>query len=365
MGGNYPLRQLAVSITTLLSLTWQQQPALALAMPQPQPQVQKGVTSVVAPSPWVTVDPTGNAQTIVPVPTTVNGALTTISAPPDYLLSTSTYTLAPTGRPSVTSTGLAPVAQPTGTTAGGAFLKCAVYQAVSRPFCSPQSGTTLHVGSTYYVTWNPDYFGIPNTTFPASQGFYVWRIESNLLSSLGANAPSSITATVALAEDDPDTPDDDIIPVLGPTVYISNSPAPAPAPAASSDQDDDDDDDSHVNIAAIVIPVIIAAAILALAAFCLISWRRNGVVPIIGKLNSKRSSGYGVRQGRSERVGAAVPVVGAGAGVVSNDKQGIQLTDRESWSPTRPGHTRFGSDAEGQGRTNLFREEIQRQDTLR
>lgn len=75
-------------------------------------------------------------------------------------------------------------------------------------------------------------------------------------------------------------------------------------------------------------------------------------MPVIGGLMKRRSggggggAGYGVRQSRTERVGG-------GARGVGEDKAGggIQLTDRESWSPTAG--------------KNVFREELQRQQRQR
>jgi len=76
-------------------------------------------------------------------------------------------------------------------------------------------------------------------------------------------------------------------------------------------------------------------------------------VPILGGRRRSGSGGYGVGQSRSQRVG----VVPAGGGFGGNDKQGpnvgIQLTDRDSWSPTTP------SQAAGR---NVFREELRRQE---
>ncbi len=103
-----------------------------------------------APSPWVTVDKSGQATTITPTVTSINGAATTLSPPPDPLTKTGTYTLAPTSGPVTTSTGLSPVATASSGNGDGAFLACTQYQGVDAPFCQPKSGSQLNPGKSYY-----------------------------------------------------------------------------------------------------------------------------------------------------------------------------------------------------------------------
>ncbi|KAK0707281.1 hypothetical protein B0H67DRAFT_556009 [Lasiosphaeris hirsuta] len=345
MGAKQSLRQLAVA--ALL------RPALAL--PQGTEVVQ------LPPSPWVTVDTAGGAFTYTPRIFTNNGALTTQFPVPDSLTASATYTISPGGRAS-TYTGLAPVATATGTTSdAGSFLACQVYQGADAPFCQPQRGALLSPGQTYYVTWSSTYFVDPATLIEvqgtyengegfssgmrvmASTGFYAWEIPADFLSSRGR---SSLNVTLYLAQDDASTPaQNDITPVKGPTVFITDGHAPGARTHGP-------------NPAVIAVPVVLAVAVLLLGGFCCWSWRRHGTVPVVGALGRKmqrRSSGYGVRKSHAERTGAA-PGVGAGGlagvAVVSSDKPnvGIQLTDRDSWSPTGTGNSR-----------NVFREELQRQ----
>jgi hypothetical protein len=149
------LRHLAASLIVL----FQFQSAACL------PQDPHGVRQVVvaAPSPWVTVDPSGAAHTITPIVTTTNGATSTISPPPDALLTTGTYTMSPGGKAS-TSVGLAPVATATSTAnPAGAFLACTMYQGLDEPFCSPKRGSLLYPGYTYYskpATWSGVFNGV-------------------------------------------------------------------------------------------------------------------------------------------------------------------------------------------------------------
>jgi hypothetical protein len=133
---------------------------------------------------------------------------------------------------------------------------------------------------------------------------------------------------------------------------------------------DDDLKNNTPNLVNIAVPVVVVGTFLLITLLCFLSWRRTGVLPLIGIRVGKRAgggtsggrrSGYGVRQSRAERVGQhqdAAAAAGVGAGVWRADNKsetdvGIQLTDRESWSPT----------GRGPGR-NVFREEVERQARL-
>ncbi|KAL1840422.1 hypothetical protein VTJ49DRAFT_496 [Mycothermus thermophilus] len=292
----------------------------------------------------------------------------------------------------------------------GIFPACDAEANVGRtePFCLPRAGSELVQGKTYYstsllpftpftvltitntpkVTWSGSYFQPPtleltlhvhyssltpsedplghighvSEPFPASQGFYAWTIPDDFLSQQDRGNPNRMNVTFVLAYADASTPaESDQSTRVGPSVFvvakdrkhvISNNP----------DDDDDDDDDSGsggggggTNILAIVLPLSIIAVLLVLFGFCYTRYRRTGTIPLVGGAvtNLRRRStggGYGVRQSRAERTGN----VAAGAGAVTPDHKsetgvdgGIQLTDRESWSP-RSGR-------------NVFREEVERQ----
>ncbi|KAK0710153.1 hypothetical protein B0T26DRAFT_600575, partial [Lasiosphaeria miniovina] len=324
------------------------------------------------PVPWVTVNAAGVGQTITPSVVTADGARSTISQAPDYLLATGTYTLTPSGRVS-TYTGLPPVATATGYSNDvGAFLACTLNQGYDEPFCQPKSGSTLYPGQTYYVTWAPTFFGenpdgavalnieVQGTangilihSVPASQGFYAWKIESDFLAPYKAVA---LNITFMLQQDDISTPDENDFTVqIGPTVTVATAGMGASGGS------------SGTSAVVIAVPVVVGLAVLLVAGLCVWSFRRHGTLPLVGTLGGgikRRSSGYGVRQSRSERVGAGDAA--AGVGGIRSDKPdarvgGIQLTDRDSWSPTAPSHPKLGDASIGQGR-NVFREELQRQE---
>jgi hypothetical protein len=125
----------------------------ASALPNEGPAARRAVERGVqqpSPSAWVSIDSTGKAHTFLPTVTSINGAATTISPPPDYLTKFGTYTLTPTGVPVTTLTGVQPVQTALDSSGAGVFLACNIYQGEVAPFCAPRSGSQLNPGKTYY-----------------------------------------------------------------------------------------------------------------------------------------------------------------------------------------------------------------------
>ncbi|KAK4108870.1 hypothetical protein N656DRAFT_783829 [Canariomyces notabilis] len=378
MGTTKTLRQLAAAATALFQLQFQFHFHYALALPQ------AGTTVPAAAVPWVTVDPSGGASTVTPVVFTTEGQRTTVQEAPASLLSTATYTLSPPGRPASTYTGLAPVASATGSAADGVFLACGNANNVGpdEPFCLPKSGSVLYPGRTYYITWSPSYFSPASTPlalqatfppssvgltiagpFPASQGFYAWSIPSDFLSSRTAE---QLNLTFTLVQNDTSTPEgNDIRTYGGPTVYLTPSSSPTGmGPSGSGGTPTN-------TIVAIAVPVVVITILLLFSGLCFLSYRRHGTIPLLSTLRKRRptvgggiggggGAGYGVRQSRAERMGtgAALP----GDNKSETDVGGVELTDRDSWSPTYTARSAAGG--EGRGR-NVFREELARQESLR
>ncbi|KAK0670185.1 hypothetical protein QBC41DRAFT_390165 [Cercophora samala] len=335
---------------------------------------QAGSVPDAAPLPWVTINPQGDAETITPKVITTEGHRATLSNPPAHLISTATYTLSPDGRLS-TYTGLAPVAtaptNPDDDDESAAFLACQSDKGHDEPFCLPRRGSSLIVGRTYYITWSPSYFspqstlltlhiffssssqqqqqqqqqGIKLTPLPisASVGFYAWTIPPNF--------PTTAPISFALQHNDTTTEEaHDIITVSGPTVNVLSS-EPDPAPPSSGGG-------NGTNILAIVLPIVIVAVLVGLAGFCFLTYRRKGRWPVVGGLVSGKrgptGGGYTGQGGRRVQEGA-------GGVVVTGDNKsetniGVELTDRDSWSPTSP-------NSPSRGR-NVFREEVERQERL-
>lgn len=181
---------------------------------------------------------------------------------------------------------------------------------------------------------------------PASQEYYVWHIDSNFLKD---QKHDSLLASLSLAysKEGDDKLEDR---VDGPSITITQT---------KSQGDDHGGGGGGVSAVTVAVPIVIVIVLLILGGMCFCSWRRHGTLPLIGALGGagRRQSrnsggqGYGVRQSRSQRVG--------GDNGMGNDKNmpdsGIQLTDRDSWSPTSGGRS---GGAPGR---NVFREEMQRQ----
>ncbi|KAK4677499.1 hypothetical protein QC764_404840 [Podospora pseudoanserina] len=329
---------------------------------------QAGSVPDAAPLPWVTINPQGDAETIIPKVITTDGHRATLSNPPAHLISTATYTLSPDGRLS-TYTGLAPVA--TATTnpdnnnnnnsnsnnddddddESAAFLACQSDKGHDEPFCLPRRGSSLIAGRTYYITWSPSYFSPQSTpltlhasTSPPSPS----PPRSASTPGPSPNFPTTSPISFALQHNDTTTEEaNDIVTVSGPTVNVFSSD-PNPEPSASGDG-------NGTNHLAIVLPIVIIAILIGLAGFCFLFRRRKGRWPVIGERARSSGSGYTGQGGRR------VQEDQVGGGVVTGDNKsetniGVELTDRDSWSPTSP-------NSPSRGR-NVFREEVERQERL-
>ncbi|KAI1174809.1 hypothetical protein F4777DRAFT_552533 [Nemania sp. FL0916] len=106
--------------------------------------------------PWVTVQDDGTPSTVTPVLTTISGTPTVLSgAPHDVTATVFTYT---SYGKVITSTGTTPP-EPTAThDAAGSFALCNNEDGPLAPWCRPDGEDPLYVGTTYYFTWDPQYF---------------------------------------------------------------------------------------------------------------------------------------------------------------------------------------------------------------
>lgn len=222
--------------------------------------------------------------------------------------------------------------------------------------------------------------GLTSPQIPASQGFYAWPIPADFFSAPdNTDRKPPYNITFLLSYDDPTTPGtaNDRKTRTGPSVFIAEEGS-APRSGGGSGNDRH----GRPNVIAIAVPVVVVCVLLLLVALCFVSWRRHGHLPFIGALpflwrrgssSRRRSSllssaghawpgatgggqpqeGWGNGAGRDGGGFAATST--RGGPVRGEDKSetdvGIQLTDRDSWSPT--------------GRRNVFREEVERQARLR
>ncbi|KAK1511230.1 uncharacterized protein CCOS01_14992 [Colletotrichum costaricense] len=217
---------------------------------------------------WISVDSNGNARTISPSVVTSNGARTTISPPP-YSLTGSVYTVTATTGGLTTSTGVPPPPQASNTQGfGGVFAVCNNRVGQDGPFCQPRRGSTLHVESTYYITWDTTFFADPATPIgivgfdvdngitdnaPAfsvtnlsgGDGWVPWTPHLTDLESKTSN-----NMTIILMYNDPDTGEEKNL--TGPVFTLRMAM-------------DTDAPNSRPNLLAILLPVILIS--LAIAAF--------------------------------------------------------------------------------------------------
>ncbi|KAI8944543.1 hypothetical protein F4801DRAFT_585317 [Xylaria longipes] len=150
--------------------------AVTHAIPNPlQPRATDAADPTdAALEPWVTVNPDGQASTVTPVLTTIDGTPTVMSGAPHDLTAT-VFTYTSYGKV-ITSTGSAPAPTATGKSAGS-FAVCDNMDGEFAPWCKPDGETPLYIGTTYYFTWDPDYFTGRNSTVQVV-GNYINKTES-------------------------------------------------------------------------------------------------------------------------------------------------------------------------------------------
>ncbi|RDA95472.1 hypothetical protein CP533_5427 [Ophiocordyceps camponoti-saundersi (nom. inval.)] len=126
---------------------------------------EQDFTTVAPTAPWVTIDDEGQpAMTVTPSVASISGT-TTIDHGAPHDLTASVFTWITWGA-ITTSTGTPP--NPTALdakTGQGAFSRCFNRDGDHAPFCRPLLNSTLLTGTTYYVTWDPDFYkSADNTT---------------------------------------------------------------------------------------------------------------------------------------------------------------------------------------------------------
>lgn len=343
------------------------------------PHSRRQAATAAAPlKPWITIDKDGAARTITPTVTTTNQAVQTLSGAPSSLTAESTWFLSNNGM--TTTTVFAPHPAPTSDYGmqRGAFLVCESYYGQDMPFCTPKRGSMLNPKWAYYITWNPQHFAhqddklkievvyddsradVIAQSVRASVGYYAWIIPEDMLTKFNTTA---MNASIKYNYQSHDSSEFNEIRGNGPRVVITED---VMWPMYNTGGNG-----SPGPISTVVVVPIVVVLFIALGIYCFWSYRKKALVPFVASFaNLKRnlgrvrgSHGYGVRKSRSERTGTANPTQDAEIARVAargdsfranyqpEDKTpGIQLTSSESWSPT----STFG--------TNVFREEIQRQD---
>ncbi|KAF7553625.1 hypothetical protein G7Z17_g3509 [Cylindrodendrum hubeiense] len=326
---------------------------------------------------WVTVDDEGQPEATHTPSMTVIGTSTSVENGAPHDITATVYTITKLGKVT-TSTGEPPNPTAKAKNGQGAFARCHNTDGDNAPFCEPSSNSTLFIGSTYYITWDPDYYNKTkdNTTYevavrldylnetsgdmkklkvldsvPAAWGFSTFTVESkhlkgsgdhNVTLTLYSNVKGSAEKTKSTAmwvqlskeptSKNPETPS-----VTGQTLTIA-------------------------------LPVAFGSIVLLLIGGCM--WNRKTRKIAIGNIMSRKRNGYTGRKTRR--------MFGRKDNGIQLDTRPAALSSEYRDAPERP---RRDSDALGslanspidpsfqqQGTTggrNVFRDELQRQERER
>ncbi|KAH7156210.1 hypothetical protein EDB81DRAFT_786294 [Dactylonectria macrodidyma] len=325
---------------------------------------------------WVTVDDEGQPETTYTPSMTVVDGTTSIEHGAPHDITASVYTITEWGK-ITTSTGDPPNPTAKAKSGQGAFARCHNMDGDNAPFCEPSSNSTLFVGSTYYITWDPDYFNKTKTNVtyevsvridylnetsgdmkqltklsrvPAAWGFSPLTVESKYLKGFGDH-----NATLTLYSN-----------IKGSAEKTKSTSIWVQFAKQSLPKNEDTPSVTGDNLT-IALPVAFGSIVLLLIGGCL--WNRKTRKISMGNIMSRTRHGYTGRKTRR---------------MFGRKDNGIQLDTRAAApseyrdAPERP---RRDSDALGslvnspvdpsfhqQGTTggrNAFREEMQRQERER
>ncbi|KAI1499042.1 hypothetical protein F5X99DRAFT_298465 [Biscogniauxia marginata] len=255
--------------------------------------------------PWVTVNEEGQPSTVTPKLSTADGTPTTISPAPNDVTAT-VFTQTSFGKVTTSTGTAAAIPTPTGG-AAGEFAICHNLDGDFAPWCSPTSGTKVYPGTTYYFTWDPDYFDKPNTTVIiqgnyvnettgnvtdqafesaktiAAWGFWSYKIEDSLLKYQPAK---NITIELASV-----VPGKKATIMKGPTIEVNRQPSYQP------------DTGGMPSKAAlyIALPSVLGFVLLCAVGVCI--WNRKQRHIGIGNIMSRNRHGYGDGKNARSRMG--------------------------------------------------------------
>ncbi|KAI5462128.1 hypothetical protein BGZ63DRAFT_354292 [Mariannaea sp. PMI_226] len=282
---------------------------------------------------WVTVDDEAQPeQTFTPSAKVVDGTTEYEDGAPHDLTAT-LYTMTEWGV-KTTSTGPPPNPTAQGKNGQGAFSRCHNKDGTNAPLCAPAADSTLLVDSTYYITWDPDYFPNSdlkgrngsyevsirldyfNTTshelikeehFPASNaswGFYPFYVDKKYL-----HGYKEHNFTLSLYKQTSDSTTKTNVTAIWVQLAKATLPAPTPTPAPKG------------HTLTIALPAVFGSILLLLIGGCL--WNRQTRRISIGNIMSRSRHGYTGRKTRK---------------LFRGKDNGIQLDARAV--PTTPGEYR-------------------------
>ena len=300
-------------------------------------------------------------------------------------------TASTTSGSSVSSTTLG---APSSAASGGAFPECKGPRGPFAPFCQPANGSNAYIGDSYYVTWDPAAFAMNSTVVVAlnyvdnegggSQAWQSAKTQNNFgfvsvtmdAAWLNGNPTNNLSFSLIQLDTTADARPNTL---PGPTVMLGPKPAKHLAPGPPTPPPN--------KLGLLVgLPVSLGAVVLMLCGLCVLmrKTRKIGLGNVMG-----RRKGYGAAKSRRQRTrtarksgairlgeddGRRTPVVGAG--FEDEPTRGVELSSRRgglpgpALGPARdtslgslagsPTEEDFGDD-ERAGRSNAFRDEIERQ----
>ncbi|KAL7943148.1 hypothetical protein V8C42DRAFT_329836 [Trichoderma barbatum] len=155
--------------------------AMPKATPEPQLDMHRraNIQRRADPTaPWVTVGDEGTpVKTVTPKMTTISGTPTLVDVAPHDITAT-VYTWTNWGE-ITTSTGRPPNPTALSSDKVGVFSRCYNKDGEDAPFCTPYKNSTLLTGSTYYITWDPDFYN--KTSVPKSNSTYEITVRLDYL----------------------------------------------------------------------------------------------------------------------------------------------------------------------------------------
>ncbi|KAH6990711.1 hypothetical protein BKA56DRAFT_214715 [Ilyonectria sp. MPI-CAGE-AT-0026] len=328
---------------------------------------------------WVTVDDEGQpAATYTPSITVIDGTTSAVEHGAPHDITATVYTITQYGK-KTTRTGDPPNPTATAKSGEGAFARCHNKDGENAPFCDPASNSTLFVGSTYYVTWDPDYFNKTkgNTTYevavrldylnetsgemkelkkfsrvPAAWGFWPMTVESKYLKGSGDhNVTLTLYSNIKGSAEK--TKSTSLWVQLSKQSLPKNPATPTPTGETLT----------------IALPVAFGSIVLLLIGGCL--WNRKTRKISLGNIMSRRREGYTGRKTRRTfggRKDNGIQLDTRAAGLASEYRDAPERPRRDSDalgslanSPVTPSFQQQGTT----GGRNVFRDELQRQERER
>ncbi|KAF2185185.1 hypothetical protein K469DRAFT_707967 [Zopfia rhizophila CBS 207.26] len=273
------------------------------------------------------------------------------SASPSEEPSKTTYTFSRTGQPLPPSTD---------------FPSCHATDA--KPFCLPNNESTLYAGSTYYVTWNPDFFPINSTvtvklTYANNSEEEVWSspetenswgVATVTMKKEWMQGYSRYNLTFFALNYEGDDPTKQSTPFKGPTIELRNQPPRHYAPPKPTKMPNKLGLMIGLPVSLGFVFVVVVGLYLGMR-----SQRKIGLGNIMG-----RKKGYGVGKSRRQRMRLGKK----GAIRLEEGRAPIRMEYQDA-----PHHGRDNSlgslvsddEIRPAPRGNQFRDEVQRQRTGR